>query len=181
MNHQKNQKYQRTHLAIQEALLDLSKHTDTVTVSDICRRCHINRSAFYLHYEDLRDLLKEIQKRMSVEILRLYEQAGPKAQVPFSKESYCIFSHHVKENQDYYRIFFKLNTSFPISEGFERAWESVLVPYFNQKQIYDEEHMLMRFICFQAGFTHVLKQWVDSACSLACEDIAAIIFECLHL
>lgn len=146
MNRKNNQHYQKTHLQIQRALLELSRSGKTVTIADICRHCRINRSTFYLHYQDIFFLLREMQDRIYEEMRQSYTREPVGARVPFSKESYCVFAHHVRENQDFYRIFFKMNTTFPIAEGFAGAWETVILPYFHQKGLYDEASILLRFI-----------------------------------
>lgn len=179
MNQKNNQHYQKTHLQVQAALLELSKSRKNITVTDLCKRCKINRSTFYLHYEDIFALLREMQDRIYAEMRESYTHEPDSAKVPFSKESYAVFARHVRENQDFYRIFFRINTTFPIDEGFAGAWETIILPYFNQKGIYDEASILLRFICFQAGFTNTLRAWVDSSCKQSCEEIASIIYDCL--
>lgn len=179
MNNKNNQHYQRTHLQIQNALTELSRSSKSVTVTDICRHCGINRSTFYLHYEDILFLLREMQDRIYEEMRQSYALEPSSASIPFSKESYCVFARHVRDNQDFYRIFFRMNTTFPIYEGFAGAWETVILPYFHQKGLYDEASILLRFICFQAGFTHTLKAWVEDSCKQSCEEVASIIYDCL--
>lgn len=181
MNQKNNQHFKRTHLQIQNALLELSKRSDPVTVSAICKLCQINRSTFYLHYEDIFSLLREMEDRIYAEMRESFLLEPENARVPFSKESYCVFARHVRENQDFYRIFFKMNTTFPIDEGFEGAWDSIIVPHFNHRGIFDEKIILLRFICFQAGFTNTLRAWVDGGCLQSCEEVASIIFDCIAM
>ena len=44
-----------------EALINLLevKSFEYITISDICKQAGVNRSTFYLHYENLNDLLEE--------------------------------------------------------------------------------------------------------------------------
>ena len=54
-------KYFNTARRMDEALLSLLEEKDFVyiTVREICARAGVNRSTFYLHYENMSDLLRE--------------------------------------------------------------------------------------------------------------------------
>ena len=54
-------KYFHTAVRMDEALLSLlsEKDFEYITVKDICTRAGVNRSTFYLHYENTADLLAE--------------------------------------------------------------------------------------------------------------------------
>ncbi len=54
-------KYFNTAVRFDKALLDLleNKPFEYITISEICENAGINRSTFYLHYENTSDLLKE--------------------------------------------------------------------------------------------------------------------------
>lgn len=59
-----NTKKAKTKQKIYQALIQLSKHKPVreVTVSEICRTASINRSTFYLHYQDISDLISEFRQ-----------------------------------------------------------------------------------------------------------------------
>ena len=54
-------KYFNTAIRFDKALLSLleKKSFEYITISEICDRAGVNRSTFYLHYENVNDLLKE--------------------------------------------------------------------------------------------------------------------------
>ena len=54
-------KYFHTAAKMDEALISLlnEKEFEYITVKEICARAGVNRSTFYLHYENTRDLLEE--------------------------------------------------------------------------------------------------------------------------
>lgn len=54
-------KYRNTALCMDEALLLLLQKKDYVyiTVKEVCKKAGVNRSTFYLHYENMDDLLQE--------------------------------------------------------------------------------------------------------------------------
>lgn len=54
----------KTQKAIKEAfmLLTMDKEIEKITVSDIAEKAFINRSTFYLHYNDARDVMQDIER-----------------------------------------------------------------------------------------------------------------------
>ena len=54
-------KYFATAARMDEAFLELLEKKDFayITVKEICEKAGVNRSTFYLHYENISDLLKE--------------------------------------------------------------------------------------------------------------------------
>ena len=180
MNQKKNKQYLETDKRIQEALLMLLKEKKTPTVAQICRLCNINRTTFYLHYVDIVELMEVLKKDINKEFTQsTYDYDGEVTLMSYS--SYLLFAKHVKKNIDFFRFFFKVSTSFPLKDGFEEMWEPILVPYFKEKGIDDERIMQLRFVAFQAGFTHTLGKWVENDCDLDCEDVAKILCECITL
>ena len=54
-------KYYNTALLMDEALLRLleKKDFEFITITEVCQKAGVNRSTFYLHYENMDDLLVE--------------------------------------------------------------------------------------------------------------------------
>ena len=59
-------KYFNTAVKMNDALLTIleKKPFEYITVSEICEMAAVNRSTFYLHYENTTDLLAETTKRI---------------------------------------------------------------------------------------------------------------------
>lgn len=65
-----NRRVAFTRNALQEAMIDLAakKPLAAITVTDICRQADINRSTFYLHYQDISALLRATENRLLDEL-----------------------------------------------------------------------------------------------------------------
>lgn len=64
MNISNNRRYQETEQRIQSAflkLLESGKDIDEIYIQDICRAGNITRPTFYSHYEDINDLVMQIE------------------------------------------------------------------------------------------------------------------------
>ncbi len=57
-----------------EVLLELlqSKPLSKITITEICEKADLNRSTFYAHYVEVRDLLHEIENEMISNIPKVY-------------------------------------------------------------------------------------------------------------
>ena len=67
-------KYFNTAIRMNKALVSLleKKDLEYVTVSDICREAGVNRSTFYLHYENIGDLLAETTRYLLDDFLSCF-------------------------------------------------------------------------------------------------------------
>lgn len=180
MNHKKNKHFQETDKRIQQTLLDIINEDQNPTVTKICQRAQINRTTFYLHYVDIIELMETIQNDIFQSFTNSYKNKGIHLSL-MSYLSYEMFAKHVKQNKNFYKYYFKINTSFPLKDGYDYIYQNIIIPYFHQLNIYDENIMKLRFICFQAGFTITLKHWVEQDCQLSCQQVATILSDCIKL
>lgn len=180
MNKKTNSRYVHTEENIIRAFLILSNSKEAVSIASICKQANINRSSFYLHFTDLQDLTKTIQSAIFSNLLRSYSKKGICDFTSF--ESFRLFAEHIKDNANFYKLFFKHNTQdFPIFEGYHELRKTIINPYFERQGITDERIINMRFVCFQAGLSMTLKYWIDHDTQLSSDEIAVILAENLKL
>ena len=81
-------KYFNTAIKMNDALVTLLalKPFEYITVSEICKEAGVNRSTFYLHYENTLDLLSETTKRMMDSFLSYFpwRQRGSQRSFPIA-------------------------------------------------------------------------------------------------
>ena len=58
-------------------------------------------------------------------------------------------------------------------------WNQIIKPKCIAAGITSESEMLYYFVYFQAGFTMVLRRWVDTGCQESEEAVARIIENCI--
>ncbi len=71
-------KYFNTAVKMDKALIKLldKKAFDFITVKEICNEAGVNRSTFYLHYENTADLLEEAIEYTNEEFLSYFNENG---------------------------------------------------------------------------------------------------------
>ncbi|OBR63764.1 TetR family transcriptional regulator [Paenibacillus oryzae] len=69
----------RTKAAIKQAFLSLlsDKMISKITISEITKLADIGRGTFYLHFEDIYDLYREIENEMFDQFNRFYDESFP--------------------------------------------------------------------------------------------------------
>ena len=72
-------KYFNTALLMNEALLLLleKKDYEFITVTEICKKAGVNRSTFYLHYENIYELLEETIENLGKQFLSSFDNRPP--------------------------------------------------------------------------------------------------------
>ena len=156
MNTKNNQRFQETEVRMEVAMLDIMKHMDfeKITVKRICEKAEVNRSTFYAHFVDIYDMLDKME------------------------QSFLPFLRHIRKHSYFYRINLQNRKAYPIKQGYEPLWR-IIRQRCERAGIGSEEDMMYYFISFQAGFTMILKHWVDTGCKKAETDVAAIIENCI--
>ena len=88
-------KYFNTAIKMDEALITLleKKDFEYISIKEICDTAGVNRSTFYLHYENTSDLLKETTRYIIDKHLAYYEIDQKRISLQFetaSVRSFCL-------------------------------------------------------------------------------------------
>lgn len=175
MNKKNNRQFQNSDVQMKWAMLELMNTIpfEKITVRLICERAKVNRSTFYAHYVNIDDMIVQMETNLQRKLMENYQV--PEGIAPFSTESFIIFLKFIREHRDFYRVALKTRREFPLKQGFEPLWEQVIRPLCLRAGISSESEMMFYFVGFQAGFTMILKRWVEQDCVESEERIAQII------
>ena len=174
MNTKNNQRFRETEIRMEAAMLKLLKNTEfeKITVKKICETAEVNRSTFYDHFIDIYDMLNKMETALHRELLESYKNKNDYSL--FSEESFIYFLEHIKKHKYFYKINLQTRKTFPLSHGYEPLW-NIIKSRCQQAGITDDKEIMYYFISFQAGFTMILKHWVDTDCLIKENEVAAII------
>lgn len=181
MNKKNNERFQNTETKIQQALLDILEYKDfsKITVQEICSITQINRSTFYAHYMDVYDLIDKTECTMHQKLLFLYVGTGVTKTNFLTSKYITIFLKFIYQYRNFYRVRLQTRKNFPIEQGFEPLWNNILKPYCQKIGFKSENEMMYYFVCLQAGFTMMLKRWVDNDFNESPEELSEIILKCI--
>lgn len=180
MNTKNNKRFYETEIRMEAAMLELMKKTEfeKITVKKICEKANVNRSTFYAHFIDIYDMIDKMEMELSKELLNKYSTYSGKEVEIFSEESFIPFLSHIKEHRYFYKINLQTRKDFPLRRGFEQLW-NVIKSICIENGITSDEEIMYYLVYFQAGFTMILKHWVDTDCKENEADLAKFIKGCI--
>ena len=184
-------KYFNTATRFDKALLSLleKKPFEYVTISELCEEAGVNRSTFYLHYENTADLLKEATAYVLDNFASYFpvdmESIASKykncdlQELNFINEKYLHpYLSFIKENQRLFTAVLSQPTTFNSSAIFQRLFDDVFNPILDRFHYpRDEQHYVMVF--YLNGITAIITEWLKDGCHKSMEDISSIIHDCI--
>ncbi len=184
-------KYFNTAKKFDKVLLSLleKKPFEYITISEICEEAGVNRSTFYLHYENTNDLLEEatryvIDKFVSYFSVDTREIASKltecdATELNFINESYLLpYLSFIKENRRVFNAFLSYPSVFKNEAIFERLFENIFDPIL-ERFYYprDERKYVMMF--YLNGINAIISVWINEGCQKSIDEIAEVIRYCI--
>ena len=169
MNIVNNKRKRDSQEKIQKAFIELiqTKNIEKITVTDICKKTNLNRSTFYANYIDIYDLVDKIKDKMIEDFFEVYKEESLA-----KKHSYDFLKlfKHIKENQLFYKTYFKLNLDL--------SSELLVIDSKELERFYDKVTDLDYHVTFfQAGLNAIIKKWLSNNCDKSPEEINEILKE----
>ena len=184
-------KYFNTAVRFDKALLSLleKKTFEYITISEICEKAGVNRSTFYLHYENTRDLLKETISYILDSFTSYFNVDAENITSRFANcdlqelnyinEKYLYpYLLFIKENK---RVFFAVLSqpiTFDSNIIFQRLFDNIFNPILDRFHYpRDEQNYVMMF--YLNGITAIITEWLKDDCKKSIEEISNIIHYCI--
>ena len=184
-------KYFNTAVRFDNALISLleKKPFEYITISEICEKAEVNRSTFYLHYENTRDLLKETTSYLlddfssyfSVDVESIATQFVncDLKELNFISEKYLYpYLSFIKENQRVFSAVLSNPSTFEFNAIFQRMFDHIFNPILDRFHYpLDEQRYVMLF--YLNGITAIITEWLKEGCQKSIEKTASIISDCI--
>ena len=177
MNQKNNQRFQETDRLIRAYFLRAleEKEISKISVREICEAVGINRSSFYLHYQDVYALLETMCQEVGKELFEEFGKAAEISQTYFSDLYLLTLLEHVRKHYKLYRAYIANVGMTQIEQGYRVLFEDVFKPYFKRLGMTSEHRMEYHFVYVKAGFFAVLGKWLQYDCEETPEELAQII------
>lgn len=181
MNTPNNIRFRKIETRMEAAMLELMKDTEfeKITVKKICEKADVNRSTFYAHFIDIYDMLEKMESHLHQELIDSLPVYSIPENMMFSEQLTIIFLQHIRKHKYFYRIALKTRKDFPLKQGYEPMWNQVIKPRCEKAGISSEEEMMYYFVYFQAGFTMLLKRWVETDCKENESELSNLLQNCI--
>ena len=185
-------KYFNTAQLMNQALIELlnKKEYEYITIKEICKKAGVNRSTFYLHYENMNDLLEEtvenINKKFlsyfnhsSTDFIKKIEHADINDLILITPEYLLPFLNFIKENKTIYQVAIKHPTKMQSSQKFTLLNKYILFPIFNRFHI-DERQNKYLAAYYINGINAIVNEWINTNCKDDIDYICNIIVSCIR-
>ena len=166
MNTKNNKRRRESIEKIEKVFVELlqTKELNEITVSDICKACELNRSTFYANYIDIYDLADKIREHLEQEVSRLYEKETTQQ---FNSNDYLKLFRHIKDNQLFYRTYFKL--------GYDNQFKIRYYDVHQAQRHFDNQYIDYHIEFFKSGLNAIIKMWLAGGCKETPEEMEGII------
>ena len=184
-------KYFSTAEKMDSALMEIlkTKSFEYITVSEICKKAGVNRSTFYLHYENTKDLLEETIRNMMDNFVSYFVPDGKispinfeesqKDKLVFISEEYLMpYLSYFKENRKIFLTVFENGKLFGFEETYEKLFNNIFNPILDVfKYPENERKYVMAF--YLNGINSIIMEWIKEDCVKPEKEVVKIINDCI--
>lgn len=181
-------KYFNTAIRMDEAFICLleKKEFEYITIKEICEEAGVNRSTFYLHYENTKDLLLESINYINEQFLSYFQpestniaakiESCPAKELILLTPQYLIpYLTYIKEHK---KLFLTAITKSAFmnycEETYQKMFCHVFYPIMDRLDIpVSERSYLLSF--YINGIIAMITQWLKNDCSDTIEQLTNII------
>ena len=166
MNTPNNKRRKNSQEKIERAFVHFlqTKEINEISVTDICKEAKLNRSTFYANYLDVYDLAEKIVQKIENDVFMLYQE---ERETKNNTNDFLKLFRHIKENQIFYKTYFKLN----------RDKHFIIQQYDTNlsKHMYEDKFIDYHIEFFMAGLNAIVKKWLNNDCKESPEEIDHIL------
>ncbi len=166
MNTPNNKRRRESQEKIEKIFVELlqTKELYQISVTDICKISHLNRSTFYANYLDVYDLADKVKEKLEQEVETLYEDETTNK---YNSNNFLKLFHHIKDNQLFYKTYFKL--------GYDNKHSIFKYDTNLSKEFFDDKFIEYHIEFFKTGLNSIIKLWLNNGCKETPEEIDSII------
>ena len=184
-------KYFNTAIRMDEALITLlgKKDFEYITIKEICDIAGVNRSTFYLHYDNISDLLKETTRYIIDKLLAYYEidqqrislqfETCKREELLFITDEYLTpYLTFIKDNQRLFKVSIKQFHSMHMDEVYGKMFKHIFDPILSRFYVPESERSyVIKF--YLTGVFAILMEWINRDCSVDMSTVIRIITDCV--
>ena len=179
-------KYRNTALLMDQALLILleKKDLEFITIKEICLKAGVNRSTFYLHYDNVNDLFNETIEYLNKDFLSSFplkeikysELNSPEDYVFLKKEFIVPYLEFIKKNKRIMKTIHSKPFIFNNEKIYNKMKKEIFMPAISKFNIpKEEQEYTIEF--FTKGVLGIVYKWLELDCVDSIEDIVSMIIK----
>lgn len=149
--------------------LMLEKDLNEITVSQLTALADLNRSTFYAHYQDIYDMVEQIETEIFQQFVELVQSRAPSAQLLTD-----IFSF-LAENADLCAVFLGRHGNYQFVEKFKDVVKQHCLSYWNDRQTPLNAVQMDYFYAYvTSGCIGLIQKWLETGMQEAPQQLATM-------
>lgn len=180
-------KYFNTALKMNQAFLEIleTKDYSYITIKEICAKAKVNRSSFYLHYENLNDLLCEIIENLhkdfqnsmnmnSKNLIQKIHECHLEDLYLITPEYLLPYLTYIKEHKKIFQITLKNPEVLMLDKTYDRLFKYIFAPILERFEVpVQNRTYIMEY--YIHGIMAIIGEWLKNDCSDSVEQIIELI------
>lgn len=183
-------KYFNTAIRMDKAIMSLLERKDFeyITVKEICVEAEVNRSTFYLHYENTRELLEEAVAYMQKEFWDCFSGASnfaveiskrAQSELIFITPEYLMpYLNFIAEHKRLYGAAMRNPSDFRAGETYGRMFKHIFTPILERFSVPEKQRRFIMMF-YLKGIAAIVSEWIANDCKEPAEFIADVIIKCI--
>lgn len=160
-----------TRMVIKNSFLELlqEKPVSRITVTEICRRSHINRTTFYKHYMDPLDLMEKLEEELLQSVRSLVAQKSYRDITTV----FCDVLSALKENSGQYRALVSAYGDNRLLRRIFALCRDTVFPLICSKYPHlDSTQQNLLYCYITQGFSGTVSYWIENGMEEPVEKLA---------
>ncbi len=161
---------------LKNALMELveTEPLSSISVTKLCKQADVNRSTFYSYYNDIIELLKEIEDDILAEIPMIQDGAQ---QINLNKQimkDFTLFFEYVRKHDRDFKLLLQTNNM-----DFRRRLMETVMQHFQQPKLKTSDSLPYRFgyVFAMNGVIGVMMEWILSGFPMDDSVIAKLVLQ----
>lgn len=180
-------KYFYTAQLMNQALLLLleKKDIEFITITEITKKAGVSRSTFYLHYEDVYELLEETIENLNCQFINSFNIKKP-FEINSKKQAFLLTNEflvpYLNFCKEHKRILMIINQKphlFKNKYVYQKMYNSVFYPAIS-RFITEETKKIYKLEFFTQGVVAIIHKWIELGCVTEIDELVNIILSCIH-
>ena len=184
-------KYFSTAIKMDKALIDLLeiKSYEYITIKELCIKAGVNRSTFYLHYENLNDLLDETAKYLIDGFLSYFPidttlisdkfKTCDVSDLNFINDKYLApYLSYIKDNSRVFSTALVHSYSLGFDKVYRKMYQYIFNPILDRFN-YPEEYRKFIMAFYLNGINSIVAEWLKNDCKESIPEMIEIISVCI--
>lgn len=164
----------KTKAAIREAFISLldQKRLEDITVTELAKEADIQRKTFYLHYNNINEIVEEIEQV----VVEMIADATKDLTVD-SREYFAQLTRIMAENFDYFSTIMKDPKFVSFQGRSQNILRSALMEHYRKETDLDKNHLDLYADFYAAGISAIYIQWMQRGQKLDLEDLTDFVYQ----